>query len=365
MFNITKKMLKKMDIQTEDDLKNYELNFFEIIGIVENLYHIRSKGPVDFKSFCNIIKDDYGTFTLFTYLYSLLTLNRYEEFGVYDYLYQNELLSSRYGTTSDGYLDTDILRDISDIFTDLLNTEVFFQKFDIKELVEHFKNINIKIDKRDFITINHNEYAKMFEVLNDKLLGTEIEFDDSSRINFNNTRVDEIYNIEHIEVYNDELSRILLKLDISDFIYINFNELFNNIVEGTMININLFVCCSSEDIPKRSVGHGDVKYFSDMQGHPKYVLEEFKKTFARAQKEGTQELIVETDLSYIVDYIKYLMYKREINLHKDIFKYRDNNNKLHELSITKEGKFEPKFPSGFYDITIQEIFEINKDGKND
>ena len=364
MLNITKKMLKKMDIENEDDLKQYELDYFEIINMVEDA-RFMVKNPSDFKSFCNIVKEEFGTFALFTYLYGQLTIDIYEEFGTYDSLYQNELLSSSYELADNGYLNTDRLRYIADTFTDLLEKADYFNESDIYKLREHFKNIRIDIDTRQVIAEYDTEHEELMDKIEQALTDScqHIELDESSKIVFKNFEEGEIYNKKEIQEYNSELLELLKTLNIEDFISMNLHELFNNIIDEPLININLFVCCSANEVPK--VTNNRIKCFSDMTGHPKYVLEEFKKTFARAQKDGTQVLIVETDIPYIVDYIRYLIYKGEAKLYNDVFKYCDYDNLTHILSITEEGKFRPNFPSGFFDITIQEIYEINKGGKND
>jgi len=77
------------------------------------------------------------------------------------------------------------------------------------------------------------------------------------------------------------------------------------------------------------------------------------------------QLIVETHNDHLINKIRYEVYKQNIKADDVIIHYKTSKTNFEQIYIKQNGFFQNKegensFPSGFYDATIKEIFEINK-----
>ena len=77
------------------------------------------------------------------------------------------------------------------------------------------------------------------------------------------------------------------------------------------------------------------------------------------------QLIVETHNDHLINKIRYEVYKGTLKSEDIIIHYKTSKTNFEQIHIKQNGFFQNKegensFPSGFYDATIKEIFEINK-----
>ncbi len=97
--------------------------------------------------------------------------------------------------------------------------------------------------------------------------------------------------------------------------------------------------------------------------HPK-AQSKLGEFLAFVASKGIQ-IIIETHNDHIINRFRYEVYKGNIKSEDIIIHYKEDINPFEQIKINKNGKFSNKnnensFPSGFYDATLQEIFEINK-----
>ncbi|WP_415250697.1 AAA family ATPase, partial [Sulfurimonas sp.] len=76
------------------------------------------------------------------------------------------------------------------------------------------------------------------------------------------------------------------------------------------------------------------------------------------------QLIVETHNDHLINKIRYEVYKQNLKSEDIIIHYKSAKTKFEQIYIKDDGFFNNKdrensFPSGFYDATIKDIFEIN------
>jgi predicted ATPase len=77
------------------------------------------------------------------------------------------------------------------------------------------------------------------------------------------------------------------------------------------------------------------------------------------------QLIIETHNDHLINKIRYEVYKNRLNSNDVIIHYKSAKAEFEQITINENGFFSDKngensFPHGFYDATIQDIFEINK-----
>lgn len=77
------------------------------------------------------------------------------------------------------------------------------------------------------------------------------------------------------------------------------------------------------------------------------------------------QVIVETHNDHLINKIRYEVYKGTLKSENIIIHYKTSKTNFEQIYIKQNGFFQNKegensFPSGFYDATIKEIYEINK-----
>ena len=97
--------------------------------------------------------------------------------------------------------------------------------------------------------------------------------------------------------------------------------------------------------------------------HPKSQskLGEF---FAFIASKGIQ-VIIETHNDHLINRLRYEVFKDTLKSDEVIIHYKEQNKPFEQIRIGEDGKFidkngENSFPSGFYDATLKEIYQINK-----
>ncbi len=78
------------------------------------------------------------------------------------------------------------------------------------------------------------------------------------------------------------------------------------------------------------------------------------------------QLIVETHNDHLINKIRYEIFKTKLKSEDFIIHYKTSKTNFEQIFVDEKGFFVNKygengFPSGFYDATLQEIFEINKE----
>ena len=78
------------------------------------------------------------------------------------------------------------------------------------------------------------------------------------------------------------------------------------------------------------------------------------------------QLIVETHNDHLINKIRYEIFKTKLKPDDFIIHYKTSKTNFEQIFVDEKGFFvnkygENSFPSGFYDATLQEIFEINKE----
>ena len=221
----------------------------------------------------------------------------------------------------------------------------------------HIAKVKIKIDTRETIGRYDEEYKDLLQKL-EKIL----EKDDgevqlcqrcgSNNIVFENTKQGEIRNREEVYKWSSELDDIWRELNL----YEVFAESLLRDRKQEKV-IDLHVC----DNDYNGIVPTSTWYYSDMLGHPGYVLNQFKDSFEQFLNSNKSIFYVDTYSDQVLNHIRYLVNKKKIVLRNNVFIYRDNENIVHEISINEKGDFEPDFPKGFYDLTLQDIYDLRAD----
>jgi len=97
--------------------------------------------------------------------------------------------------------------------------------------------------------------------------------------------------------------------------------------------------------------------------HPK-AQSKLGEFFAFVASKGIQ-IIIETHNDHLINRLRYEVYKGKLNTDEVIIHYKEKNVPFEQIEIGKDGKFSDKngensFPKGFYDATLQEIYQINR-----
>jgi len=97
--------------------------------------------------------------------------------------------------------------------------------------------------------------------------------------------------------------------------------------------------------------------------HPK-AQAKLGKFLAFIASKGIQ-IIIETHNDHLINRFRYEVYKDNLKSDEIIIHYKENNSPFEQIEIDVNGKFRDKngensFPSGFYDATLKEIYQINR-----
>jgi len=168
-----------------------------------------------------------------------------------------------------------------------------------------------------------------------------------------NDRETEIFNVEELKNSSDVLVNMLEEFNIENELEQEFNRLYSKYEEQCdLVNIELYVCTPEIVTDPMPTG---TYFFNDMPRHPKYILKEFKKAIDKYREGEYSKMVVHTYSQGVVNYIRYLVSEDSAELFENHLDYYDENNKKHTFNIQKSGQFEPSFPSGFFDFTLEDI----------
>lgn len=131
----------------------------------------------------------------------------------------------------------------------------------------------------------------------------------------------------------------------------------NNIGAGISYVATILIACLSASKGKIIIENPEIHL------HPKSqaMIGEF---LAFVASQGVQ-LIIETHNDHLINKIRYEVYKKHLKSVDVIIHYKASKINFEQIYIKQDGFFkneegENSFPTGFYDATIKEIFEINK-----
>jgi predicted ATPase len=131
-----------------------------------------------------------------------------------------------------------------------------------------------------------------------------------------------------------------------------------NIGSGTGYLISMIIACLSA---KREniviIENPEIHLHPNAQAK----LAEF---FAFIASRGVQ-LIIETHNDHLLNRFRYEVYKGYLHQDEIVVYYKDSTESFEKIEILENGKFnnqenENSFPKGFYDATLQEIYQINR-----
>jgi len=361
-FNKTKfkKFLSKYNIEINSEIK-FDSEFYTTFG--DNMMNdiisgnLKNRHGLSTSDFLNKIKNKYGSLiSSFTY-FCMLNDNLYTEPsygpGGYEYLFEIEILSSNYKSVDGKHIYLETLINEGSRIVDFLDHIGLSHR--ASKLKKHFENVKIKVyDRDDIITLEdfpekHEQLVDNLQEILDKQGQDEIHINNLEDIEFTCTCEGEIFNISETYEYTSELIDVFNSMDV-----IYRDHIIKQLNKKKVPKIELRVCSILEGQCYNQ------HYFSDMVGHPKEVLNEFIKSYERYKDSDSDIMIVETYSDHIVNYIRWLVVKENVELVDDIFSYWDNEGKLYEMSINNKGDFIPEFPSGFYDITLKNIYDLKK-----
>ncbi len=220
-------------------------------------------------------------------------------------------------------------------------------------LKDYYRAIKLEIDTRDSISSRDTEWEKMYQEL-DKILDKNDTIQLNNRnhyecLEFENDKLGELLNRE--ESY--KLSRELYDMFDIYNIHEKFKKEFKKELDKPRKLIKLNVCPTT-----LSTINVFSFYFTDTHTHPGKNLNTFKEAYERFLQSEDSIMYIETFSDHIVNYIQWLVNKTETKLFNDQFKYWDLDGKEYDISMV-DGKFEPAFPKGFYDLTLDKIFDLN------
>ena len=347
------------------DMSDNEYRPREIWESIDNCKEVSQRDVRGYKGFLNGIEEIYGSFAVMSYFYYTLRDYMYEPKGAYDHCFNREQLTDDIcQRVEDGeYYDLDILKLYGERLAEFVRSN---------QLKKHFNNVKIQTDNRRTICDTDAEHEEMVKILIKTIDDSdlmkhededtfEIDEEESSfrEIVFTNPRETEILNVDEVKEFSDELIELFGNYNVDEKLALEFERLYIlNEKNKEVISIKLEVCGDSQN--EKSLKSNEL-FFSDMVGHPQYILDEFEKCFNRCISDPECDtLIVNTYSDHIVNQVRWLIYKKKAVLQNDMFIYVDNDNNHHMLTIDKEGKFNPEFPKGFYDCTLKTIYELGE-----
>ena len=131
----------------------------------------------------------------------------------------------------------------------------------------------------------------------------------------------------------------------------------NNIATGINYLISILILCLSSK-------KDDVIIIENPEIHLHPKAQSGLSSFLSFIASKGIQLIIETHNDHIINKIRYSIFKQEIDSDDIIIYYKDRDINFEKIEINNKGYFKyrdrvNKFPDGFYDATLNEIFEIN------
>lgn len=307
----------------------------------------------NFRSFpeqMDYIGERFGTLPKLMYWVSLILDDMDTDDGAYPYMFLNTYLMTDECQDTE-FFKLDLLKKYGENLCDLIS------KYNSQfwKLRNHFENVKIKLDRRMTITNKDPEHKKMVELLIETLnerhddemnfqgAPVSTEASDFSGIVFTNPFDTEIQNMDEVREYGIELSQLFHDLDVKNLLQKEFKTLADRVL--TKKDIELYICTNAGEET-----NPNYFYFSDFDGHPKYIANEFKKSFDRFIMSDKQRIVVETSSIYVFNIIRQYIINEKAKLFNDVFLYEDSLGKLHEFSFNENYWIDPLFAKDFLDV---------------
>ena len=95
--------------------------------------------------------------------------------------------------------------------------------------------------------------------------------------------------------------------------------------------------------------------------HPQAQAKLVETLFGEDDYYKTQTTILETHSEYIVNKLRYLIYKGKIEPEEVVIYYKEqDNDEFIQINIDKFGQFDRDFPKNFFDVTLGELLEMKR-----
>ncbi|MFK5976514.1 MAG: DUF3696 domain-containing protein [Sulfurovum sp.] len=95
--------------------------------------------------------------------------------------------------------------------------------------------------------------------------------------------------------------------------------------------------------------------------HPQAQAKLVETLFGEDDYYKTQTTILETHSEYIVNKLRYLVYKGKIKPEEVVIYYKQqDNDEFIQINIDKFGQFDRDFPKNFFDVTLNELLEMKR-----
>lgn len=357
MERITKAFIEKLGIKTEEDIIKIEVS--KIFETIES----STKRASNFSQYLEFIRREYGEFIETLYMYLLFRENLYMSDGVYSYLYNIGCLTIY--ECQEGELQN---LELLDLIRDQLCTYLEQSGINTNRLFNHFKSVEVVIDVREYIDYQDDEFETYLQKIEDQ----GIRFYDTPKhnpiykIKFMNNGCGEIINSNELVQKNEELKSLLSSGQIDCL----FLDEFRNIIRSSFVkklpNILLFIGSQIDNMDKELITifdnyHSILFFQSKKNNHILNIIKDLQYELERYLNCDDQNdlMVVVTYDQNIVNYIRHLVYKKEIMLYGNQCWYIDEKNNRHIIPIDETGKFENDyFPPGFFDVTLQELLEM-------
>lgn len=225
---------------------------------------------------------------------------------------------------------------------------------DIDFLEKAIKNIfNYKLDKID-------EYGNCY--LNQKITVEIWKNNENNKFYFNLD--DLLQNINYLDIKEIELKKIK---EVDDFILYQYYEnkslglnMFGSSVSNIIPTLTQFA--KNRETPEKY--NITIVEEPELGLHPQAQAKFVETLFGMDDYYKTQTTILETHSEHIVNKLRYLVYKGKVEPEEVVIYYKTKDkDEFDKIEIDKKGMFKTElenneFPQGFYDATLDEMFEI-------
>lgn len=270
--------------------------------------------------------------TTFLYLKCLTERLYSDPDGGYEWLFnQNYLMTDECQEIEDDeYYDLDILKSFGKKFDDLIHPrKPVFQ--------QHFKNVCIRQDSREYIDKHCDEHEEYCNELSDLLSARggnlEIEETSLSQIVFLNPRQWEIERENNLDDYDTDLQNLLQDTKLEEII----NQIIIDKYSKDIIEIELYLCSP----------YADNSGWSSRNSHPKREVKNLKRYLSENTLKVTE---VYTSLPMIFDYIYNEVRKGHLKIKQDEFIYWDEWGELYKIFIEKDTYSIQNAPESFNEL---------------
>ena len=356
-YEIKQEFLDLFNIETPDDIRRLRKDFSVIY---DELSHWGKAGATNYESFLNTIELRYGSFIKLFMIYWDIQSNLYMEEGIYYFLYNGVMMTNQECQNTENY-QIDLFKNNTNQLIEYFN----YCGLPTRDLIKHFNKVNIKIDTRKTLCFSDHGWDEIIKKCDDNNIWFSKQMHRSSII-FDNPKLNEVTNTDELKIYSEELKSLIL-----DLYTLQFEENLLTLGEKTLkesnkVRIILHVGSEPDIDDDYSLNVSALKvknnilFIRDFIDHPEIVLNMYKmqiEQYINASATNRTVAII-THNPNVINYIRYLIYKGQVEIYDDQFCYVDAKREKHYIGVDKNGKFCGAFPSGFFDATLEMLLEI-------